>query len=217
MTITNGLLPLPLWVAVVPLGLMGIGFIMLLLPDAFVRGVSGGREPVDISMLPLALGLAMLGVLLTGVHSADALRARQAKDWEQVTARIVRSELVEIMQPRSTTPGWRPDVSYEYRHASRTYQGHRIAFRPLTSSDREGTQAWLEQHYPAGAEIPAYVSPDSPGQAVLDRDGSPLSVWMAGIGVLLAATGLYLLHLALQGLRSPPCPSPRHRKQKPKR
>lgn len=195
---------LPIVFAVVPLALMGLGFMAMLLPDDLMRSLWGGRDPISMGMLPLSLGLALLGVSLAGVHLLDGFRSLQVDEWDRVPARILRSDLVEVMQPRSTTPAWRPDVIYEYRHGTQLLQGHRIAFRPLSSSDQDGTQAWLQQHYPVGAEVIARVDPDAPALAVLENGRSSWTWVLAGIGLVLTGTGTHLLRIAMRECRQRP-------------
>ncbi len=195
---------LPIVFAVVPLALMGLGFVAILLPDRLMRSLSGGRDPMSASMLPLSLGLALLGMLLAGVHLHDGIRSLQVDGWDRVPARIQRSDLVEVMQPRSTTPAWRPDVIYEYRYGTQLLQGHRIAFRPLSSSDHAGTQAWLRQHYPIGAQVIARVDPDMPALAVLENGRSFWTWVLAGIGLVLTGTGTHLLRIAMRECRPRP-------------
>ncbi len=189
---------LPIVFTVVPLALMGLGFVAMLLPDDLMRSLWGGRDPISMGMLPLSLGLALLGMSLAGVHLLDGIRSLQVDGWDRVPARIVHSDVVEVMQPRSTTNAWRPDVIYEYRHGTQLLQGHRIAFRPLSSSDHDGTQAWLRQHYPIGAQVIAHVDPDAPALAVLESGRSSWTWVMAGIGLVLACTGAHLLRIAMR-------------------
>ncbi len=189
---------LPIVFAVVPLALMGLGFVAMLLPDDLMRNLSGGRDPMSASMLPLSLGLVLLGMLLAGVHLLDGIRSLRVDGWDRVPARILHSDLAEVMQPRSTIPAWRPDVIYEYRHGTQLLQGHRIAFRPLSSSDHAGTQAWLRQHYPIGAQVIAHVDPDAPALAVLESGRSSWTWVLAGIGLVLAGTGVHLFCVAMR-------------------
>ncbi|WP_183982072.1 DUF3592 domain-containing protein [Pseudoxanthomonas broegbernensis] len=208
---------LSLAMAAVPLALLGSGLLATLLPDALLRPLCGGRDPLALAMLPFALGLALLGLLLAAMHGTDAVRAGQTWQWQPVPARIVRSDLVEVMQPRSSRPGWRPEVRYEYRHAGQTRTGHRIALRPLTSSDRDGTDDWLRRTYPAGADLTAYVNPAAPAQAVLERGGSHWTWWLCGTGLVLLGCGLWLLRTAVRECRMPPAkPAARRRSRRRK-
>ncbi len=199
--------------AALPLGLVGLGFLAMLLPAHLVRTACGGRDPTAMAMVPLASGLTLLGLMLAGMHSADAVRALWVERWERAPARILHSELIGTLQARSTTQAWRPDVSYRYQYGSRTYLGYQIAFRPLASSDRAGTEAWLRRHYPVGAQVQAYVDPASPHRAVLEPGGSPWSWMLAGTGLVLATAGLCLLRMAWREYRAaPPRRSRRRRK-----
>lgn len=183
--------------AAVPLLLLLLGLLAMLLPGAALRGMAGGRDPVAVAMLPLSLGLALLGLLLLALNAADGVRAQQAWQWQPVHARVLHSGLVQTLQPRAASPGWRPDVHYAYRHGAQDYTGQRVAFHPLISSDRVSTAAWLQRSYPAGAQVTAYVNPADPAQSVLERGGAVWAWWMAAVGLVLAGTGLWLLRAAL--------------------
>ena len=191
-----------LTLATLPLLLLGLGLLLMLLPEKSLRAVAGGRDTSSVAMLPLALGLTLLGLLLAGMHVLDGVRAVQSRHWQRTPATITRSALVETMQPRSTTPAWRPDVAYAYTFAGQPYESHRLGFGAIASSDRAGTLAWLQQHYPVGHQVTAYVNPTSPALAVLEPGGSPWIWWMICIGMTLAGSGAWLLRTALQ----PPSP-----------
>ena len=204
--------------AAVPLLLLLLGLLAMLLPDAALRGLAGARDPVAVAMLPLSVGLALLGLLLLALNAADGVRAQQAWQWQPVPARVVHSGLVQTLQPRAASPGWRPDVRYAYRHGAQDYTGQRVAFHSLTSSDRAATAAWLQRSYPAGAQVTAYVNPADPAQSVLERGGAVWAWWMAAVGLVLAGSGLWLLRAALRtdgtGGTAPPA---RRRKRRRRR
>ncbi|QNN70107.1 DUF3592 domain-containing protein [Thermomonas carbonis] len=185
----------------IPMWLIGIGLVAMLLPQAIIRRMAGSRDPVAMGMLPFATGLTLLGVLLAWVHAFDGARALQARDWQRLPAKIVRSDLREVMQPRSTKPAWRPDLAYEYRFSGHLHRGHRIAFRSLSSSDREGSRAWLQTQYPLGSEHDIHVNPASPQESVIERGGSPWTWMTFAAGLALAAAGLHLFRVAARDLR----------------
>ena len=201
--------------AAVPLLLLLLGLLLMLLPDAALRGLAGERGSVAVAMLPLSVGLALLGLLLLALNAADGVRAHQAWQWQPVPARVVHSGLVQTLQPRAASPGWRPDVRYAYRHGARDYTGHRVAFHPLTSSDRAATAAWLQRSYPAGAQVTAYVNPADPAQSVLERGGAVWAWWMAAVGLVLAGAGLWLLRAALRTDGTAPPARRRKRRRRP--
>ena len=200
---TELLASLPRWIAALPLLLLGIGVLAMLSPSSLVRALSRGRDPFDVAMLPFGAGLALLGVLVAGVHAFDGMRALQVQGWQRTPATITRSVLVEVMQPRSSTPAWRPDVSFDYSFGGQPRQGHRIAYRRLASSDRDVTLAWLLATYPEGARVTAWVDPDAPGDAVLEHDPSPWTWGIAAAGLALAGAGIHLMHIAGTGARPP--------------
>lgn len=185
-----------LTIAALSLILLGVGMLLLLCPERLVRAISGHHDPTSVSMLPFALGLLLLGLLLAGMNTRDGIRAAQSRQWTPTSATITHSALVETMQPRSTTRGWRPDIRYTYAFEGQPHTGSRLRFDATTSSDREGTWDWLQQHYPVGRQVTAYVNPVSPQQAVLEPGGSPWVWLLAGIGLVLAGCGIWLLRTA---------------------
>lgn len=200
--------------AVLPLLLIGTGLLATLLPENLLRSLAGQRDPMAVTMLPFATGLALLGLLVAAFGIADGVRTHHAQRWQPVPARITHSDLVQVMQPRSSNPAWRADVRYSYRFAGRNHNGHRIAPRPLRSSDRAGLADWLQHHYPLGAEATAFVDPHAPTQAVLERDGSPWTWLMAAAGLALAGAGAWLLRTALQSIAATASMKKRKRKAK---
>lgn len=189
-------MPLSFGLFALPLLLMGLGQLLMLLPERLLRGIAGARGPLAIAMLPFALGLTLLGLLLACQQGSDIWHARQTQRWATVSARIESSRLGETMQPRSSQPAWRPDVTYVYRFDNRLHRGHRIAFSPTASGDREGTTRWLQAHYPPGAQVQVFVNPSAPSEAVLEAGGSAWSWWFVGIGLVLAGSGAWLLRSA---------------------
>ncbi len=201
--------------AALPLLLIGTGLLATLLPETLLHSLAGQRDPMAMTMLPFATGLALQGLLVATFGIADGVRAHQAQQWQPVPARITHSNLVQVMQPRSSNPAWRADVRYSYRYAGRNHDGYRIAPRPLRSSDHDGLADWLQRHYPVGAEATAFVDPHAPTQAVLERGGSPWTWLMAAAGLALAGAGAWLLRTALQPV--PIAAPPKKRKRKAKR
>ncbi len=212
---------LPKAIAIVPLLLIGSGLLAMLLPDRLLSSITQWRDPAALTMLPLALGLVLLGLLLAALNIGDSVRTYQSRQWQPVPAQITHSALVRTMQPRSSNPAWRADVRYHYRHDGHDYTGHRIAAHDVPSSDRAGTADWLQRTYPVGADVTAYVNPAAPAQAMLERGGSAwLPLWMAGVGLVLAGAGAWLLRTALRPTEPAPAQNKRNtasRKRKSRR
>ena len=177
-------------------GLMLAGVLCIMLPGSVVRTLSRSRDEVSVSIRLLASGLVLVGLCLLMRYGRELWMANEVDDWIPVTAIITHSQIHEVMQPRSTTPGWRPHVDYRYMHHGREYTGNRVGLGIQLSSDRNGSQSWLEQTYPPQARVRAWIDPDAPHSSTLDRAISPWNWALLLAGVLLAGVGVHLLRLS---------------------
>ncbi|MDS0219861.1 DUF3592 domain-containing protein [Haloarcula sp. S1AR25-5A] len=86
---------------------------------------------------------------------------------------------------------YRPNVTYTYRVADRTYTGHDIAFGSDVDTNRRDRAARVLSNYDTGASVPVYYDPDSPRDAYLVQrfDFFPAGVLIA-LGLLLLGDAL---------------------------
>lgn len=108
-----------------------------------------------------ALVAATLGVALYGLAGDAAWLARQAEvaGWEPVEARVVVSERGRRRND------WR--FAYTYRWEGERHRASRFTYRPRLRS-REDTDR-LAERFPEGRTFTAYVDPDAPSHAVVDK------------------------------------------------
>lgn len=190
-------------------GLMAAGVLWVMLPTGIVRALSGARDEITLSIRLLASGLSLIGLCVTGYYASERWIAASTRDWIPVPGVVIHSELRQVMQPRSTNPGWRPEVHYRYQHGGVEFEGDRVGLGKQVSSDREGSQAWLDLNYPLHAQIQVWVDPATPQSSTLSRQISPWNWALLAAGLMLAGVGGYLLRLSRH---SEPPPAPRLRK-----
>lgn len=145
--------------------------------------------------LPFAaagLGLLLLSVLPTLVDWSTM------QGWQPVQATLASAETVASRGSKSTT--YSVKAEYQYRVAGQEYTGRRVAIG--SGSDNVGEfqkelGARLEEAQRSGTPVQAWVNPDNPAEAVLDRSLRPgmlafklvfaLVFGGAGLGIMLFA------------------------------
>lgn len=90
-----------------------------------------------------------------------------ARSWAEITCVVEASRVEESSDSDGTT--YRPVIDYTYTYGGREYRSSRYQFMEVSSSGYRG-KAQLVARYPPGARRPCYVNPDSPAEAVLNRD-----------------------------------------------
>lgn len=128
-----------------------------------------------------ALGSAAIAVALYGFAGDAVWLARQAEvaSWEPVEARVAVSE-----RGRSRND-WR--FAYTYRVGGERYRASRFTYRPRMRS-REDTDR-LAERYPEGRRFLAYVDPEAPANAVVQKapDYRPAALGLVLHAALLAS------------------------------
>src|SRR5688572_15446150 len=106
-----------------------------------------------------ALVLPIVIVIVVMVKQAEVKRAA---GWTKTTARIVRSEMAK--ETRFDKQVEVPKVEFEYTVKFHRFRGHRVSLGDYVSGPQ------VLERYRVGASVPAYVNPDDPTEAVLERD-----------------------------------------------
>jgi hypothetical protein len=106
-----------------------------------------------------ALVLPVVIVIAVMVKQAEVKRAAR---WTKTTARIVRSEMAR--ETRFDKQVQVPKVEFEYTVKFHRFRGRRVSLGEYVSGPD------VLQRYRVGASVPAYVNPDDPTEAVLERD-----------------------------------------------
>jgi hypothetical protein len=148
----------------------------------------------------VAVGAA---VLLFGLlpHLFDWARMQR---WQAVPATLVSASLDTSRSSKSTTYG--VSASYRYQVAGHTYQGQRVAISGGRDNIGDFQQALghrLVSAYREGSTVPAWVNPDNPHEAVLDRSLRPgLQVFKLVFVVAFGGVGCGMLYVLSRGRRA---------------
>ena len=102
---------------------------------------------------------------------SDLYRWQQAQSWQPVSAELLHVELQENRSDDSTT--WQVQARYQYDFDGRQWQSERVAI--ASGSDNIGDfhrrlHSQLRQSWQQQQPVTAWVNPDDPQQAVLNRE-----------------------------------------------
>ena len=112
--------------------------------------------------------LVGLGIFLWGLVAV--YQSWQASDWEPVEATIVQVEQIISHGDDSTTYGVEGSFSYQYQGVN--YQSTQLSFNSGTDNIGHYQMDFyqtLSDHFRHEKTITAYVNPDNPSEAVIDR------------------------------------------------
>lgn len=121
-------------------------------------------------LFPLPFVAVGIGLLLFSVMP-DLYQWQQMKAWPQVEAELLHAELLINRGEDSDT--YRAVARYKYRYQAQDYTGERVAI--MGGSDNIGDfqqdlARQLERAHRSGQPVSAWVNPDNPSDAVLNRD-----------------------------------------------
>ncbi len=133
-----------------------------------------------------ALVLPVVIVIAVLVKQAEVKRAAA---WTKTTARIVRSEMAK--ETRFDKQVEVPKVEFEYTVKFHRFRGDRVSLGEYVSG------AQVLERYRVGASVPAYVNPEDPTEAVLERDLPKFfgAIWpfVGALFALIAAAAWWFL------------------------
>ena len=148
----------------------------------------GGKEldPVRGGALMLVLGLAV-----AGYGGYDYLQQSGAISNAVAVEATVTGTDVESVAQRRGGPEYRPEVTFDYRYEGRSYASSNLYPATFTVNyDTKSAARSVVAEYEEGATVTAYVDPDAPGRAFLERKRSNGPLKLAAIGGLLALIGV---------------------------
>lgn len=193
-------------VLVIGLVLLAAGLSVWLVPGKWWRSFWGPRSrwgnQTSVGALSLFAGLLMVGAGLLGVVAGDFWLGIRSQKWTRVPAVVTGGKVVEVMQPRSTAPAYRPQVDYEYRWEGEVFRGGRLGFGATNSSEEAFVKKRLEEEFPVGKEIRVSVDPGMPSRSVIEAGPDPLHWIYAGAALVFAgvgANGLRMLRKSWDG------------------
>ncbi len=165
--------------------------------------------------VPLVIGLGCLA----GAAAIWWWAIRAAPDWKAVGARMreVPATVVGGMikedrgSGRSRTVTWRPVITFSYEWDGRTWHSEWYNFNRNTSSSSDrGAAVQVLERYPLNSKPAAWVDPEQPWVAVLEKSGAgfqwawiPLAV-LALLGALLVFAAMRMAGRRRSRPSSPP-------------
>jgi hypothetical protein len=187
-----------IWFALLPLlfAVMGVAGLIFTIKG---RRESAGRAkstsiPTQqgpfIAMAVFGIFLVVGATVLVVVGLPTLRDWLAARSWVPVEATVVNSRVRAHRGDDSAT--YSVQVVYDYRVGDRTYRSSRDGLISGSSSGREGKEERVRQLRP-GTKVTAYVDPNEPTNAMLDRSGwwLLLSVGLPGLFALIGAGGLW--------------------------
>lgn len=146
-------------------------------------------------LMLFALPFAGGGVVALGWAGLTLLDWRETRSWVAVSAEIESVELEEHHGDDSTT--YETTATYRYDYAGQTYSGNRVAID--SGADNIGDfqrrlYRELESAHESRREVTAYVDPEEPSRAVLNRElRAGLLAVKAIFGLVFSFVGFGLL------------------------
>lgn len=174
--------------------------------DVQVNGNDGsansGRVRWVLVLFGLPFAAAGLGVLF--FLAAPMVTDWQAmKSWQPVEAEVLAAELVASRSSGNSSTSWRATARYRYSWDGKVYENDRVAIGRGADNIGDFQQvlgATLQQAHDSHAPVTAYVDPQAPWRAVVNRDlrGGQLAL-LTVFGLVFAGVGIGVL---VAGLRS---------------
>ncbi len=145
-----------------------------------------GRKGPAVAVAFFALfAVVGLGVSIP-LFILPVVRILDARDWQSVPCRVLRSEVRSHDSDDGTT--YSVHILFEYEHNGQTLRTDRYSFMGGSSSGYRGKRRVVDQ-YPVGSEARCWVDPADPSRAVLFRGFSPV-LWFGLIPAVFVLVGV---------------------------
>lgn len=147
----------------------------------------------------IALAIAGLAFIFYGVRRflRDRRLAASSNGWSVAEGEIISASLdikesMDADRERLTT--YRPVILYRYAASGADHSGSRVWLNREAFADEAAARQWLAAH-PAGGPVAVHFDPGQPGEAalILDKPSVAAAIVTAGLGAILAWTGVSLL------------------------
>ena len=152
---------------------------------------NAGAGCLLVFSLPFAIaGLSMLGWALWGI-----VGWQQAQSWVETPATLLETKLKRNNSSDGSTS--QATARYRYEYAGKQYESDRVAL--YSGSDNLGSfqedlAKKLERKFKAEEPWTAFVNPDDPAEAVLDRSLRPwFTLFKLGFGLIFAGVGIGMI------------------------
>lgn len=147
----------------------------------------GGRQ---VDSVRGGLAILLLGLCVAGYGGYDyAQQSGALEDAVEVEATVTEAG-VEAVGGSSSGTKYEPRVSYQYTYAGTTYEDDDVFPSEVTPTyDTEAAARSVVEDYEEGDVVTAYVHPDAPGDAYLERRISNAPLVLVALGALFVLGG----------------------------
>ena len=157
-------------------------------------------SPMKSALVQLAFGVTIFGIagfwLFTAVIIPLSL-SRAARHWEEIPCVIMSSEISEL--PIDEGPRrFVPVIHYSYQFNGKHYESDRYYFG--VSGGSEARVKSIQRQYPPGSQARAFIDPNNPTEAVLNRE-IKISWLMVCLVIAMIASGIGVVMNSLGQMR----------------
>lgn len=132
---------------------------------------------------------------------AELLAEGRTLFWQQVPAKVSKSEVELVFQARSVSRSARPtdtnwfrwNFEYTYSVAGLDHRSDRASLMDTPVWNRKSAEA-MAAKYPVGTPVLAYVSPDDPELAILEPGFTAGSVFLMASSLSAAIGSMWMLN-----------------------
>lgn len=157
--------------------------------------------------LPTIFGLVFFMVgfgIFIGLGVKPVWEWHGMKNWDETTARLTAAELISSTDSDGGTT-YRVEAEYQYDYGGRRYSGDRVGIfggGDNVGSFQEDLGKRLEKAHKQNRPVPVFVNPQSPGEAVLNRDMRWEMLGFASVfGIVFGCVGGGFLYYIWRGGR----------------
>ena len=111
----------------------------------------------------------IVGVAVTAAMVGSVVRGVTSRGWSPVPATVVSSN---VRSHSGEDTSYSVNILYAYAVGGREYRSNRYNFMGGSSSGYQGKREIVDRH-PPGTRVTAYVNPDDPTEAVIERGVTP--------------------------------------------
>ncbi len=137
-------------------------------------------------LVALGLALAIIGGIFVSVMGRSYLRAREMRQWPEVSCVILVSEIQERRHDRFSPLEFRQKLAYAYEWKGQAFTGERLSLRENPWSSKRELAEKRVSDYREGMVTSCRVNPLTPEVAVLKPDSlAPgYSIWFPGLFII---------------------------------
>jgi Protein of unknown function (DUF3592) len=142
--------------------------------------------------------LVVLGLVFTWWLFQAGERAMITRGWREVRGTVLASEVRMSKFSENDPNRYQAAVEYRYTFEGKVYHGTKVRRIEGPSAHRDKAEAAVARYGP-GAEVPCWVNPAQPEEAVLEH-GTKAAFYTLWWPLLFAAGGAGMVRAALRGV-----------------